>query len=528
MKYVFYRILLTVVTDVVFGLEMIESPRDLVVARNEPVTLNCKVRGDPEPTVLWFKDGEEVVTAKDDPRSHKILLPDNGLFFLRAVHSKKEKDSGVYWCTATNTEGTISSSRGKLDVAYLERDFRELPRDLDVAVGGSAQFTCSPPKGNPVPIIVWKKDGKVLELSERVEGEGEILSIKTVQKSDAGRYQCLAENIAATRETPVIKLGVHEPPYFIQPPPSLRTGVVGSDILLDCIVQGDPTPRVRWSRNKGELDENRAKTVNGKGLLLENIHPNDEGEYECSAENTIGKISGSVQLIVQEPPILTVSPEKNVQIQVGEEIKLTCLATGRPSPTIFWSKEEDNGVLFPGLKDGNVYVTADGSLKIKQAVVENTGRFVCTAVNEVGAAMAQSHVLVYDSSEIGQKMSAAHINVYKHSEEQDLEEARVALQQQLVEIKSIKSLSSSSVEITWRSIGGRTLIHGFLVRYRPTLNRYQDFRSLVVTDTRTDTYTLVELESNTEYDVFIQPYYRSVVGLPTSIKTVSTEESNIP
>ena len=72
--------------------------------------------------------------------------------------------------------------------------------------------------------------------------------------------------------------------------------------------------------------------MNGKGLLLENIHPNDEGklnfhaikanfsefialmnkivifkfifnfclgEYECSAENTIGKISGSVQLIVQ-------------------------------------------------------------------------------------------------------------------------------------------------------------------------------------------------------------------------------------
>ena len=37
------------------ALEMIESPRDLVVARNEPVTLNCKVRGEPEPSVLWFK-----------------------------------------------------------------------------------------------------------------------------------------------------------------------------------------------------------------------------------------------------------------------------------------------------------------------------------------------------------------------------------------------------------------------------------------------------------------------------------------
>ena len=37
------------------SLEILESPRDLIVTRNEPVTLNCKVRGDPEPTVLWYK-----------------------------------------------------------------------------------------------------------------------------------------------------------------------------------------------------------------------------------------------------------------------------------------------------------------------------------------------------------------------------------------------------------------------------------------------------------------------------------------
>jgi hypothetical protein len=38
---------------------------------------------------MFVQDGELVTTAKEDPRSHKILLPDNGLFFLRAVHSKK-------------------------------------------------------------------------------------------------------------------------------------------------------------------------------------------------------------------------------------------------------------------------------------------------------------------------------------------------------------------------------------------------------------------------------------------------------
>ncbi len=43
---------------------------------------------------------------------------------------------------------------------------------------------------------------------------------------------------------------------------------------------------------------------------------------------------------------------------------------------MFWGKEGETSVLFPGMKTGNVYVSADGSLKMKGLVVENSGEFL--------------------------------------------------------------------------------------------------------------------------------------------------------
>ena len=52
----------------------------------------------------------------------RILLPDNGLFFLRAQQGKKERDSGEYWCRASNSAGTVTSRRGHLQVACKSDD----------------------------------------------------------------------------------------------------------------------------------------------------------------------------------------------------------------------------------------------------------------------------------------------------------------------------------------------------------------------------------------------------------------------
>lgn len=58
-----------------------------------------------------------VKIAPQDARSHRVLLPSGGLFFLRVVHGRRESDGGVYWCEASNGLGKARSRNATLTVA---------------------------------------------------------------------------------------------------------------------------------------------------------------------------------------------------------------------------------------------------------------------------------------------------------------------------------------------------------------------------------------------------------------------------
>ena len=51
--------------------EITQHPETSLVTRNEPVTLHCEAKGDPIPEIVWWKNGERVITADMD---HKVSI----------------------------------------------------------------------------------------------------------------------------------------------------------------------------------------------------------------------------------------------------------------------------------------------------------------------------------------------------------------------------------------------------------------------------------------------------------------------
>ncbi|NXB77102.1 HMCN1 protein, partial [Donacobius atricapilla] len=353
------------------------QPGVLDVIVNNPIVLPCGATGTPQPVITWQKEGINVITTGNS----YTVQPSGSLQIARAA----VEDAGTYMCVAQNPAGTaLGKIKLKVQVPPVIKSHME---EYVVAVDQSVTLQCEA-EGYPGPEISWHKAGQQIteSMRSRILSTG-ALQILFVQPGDSGRYTCTAANPAGS-STSSTQLTVHVPPR-IRSTDTQYTVTEGSQAVLSCVTEGIPTPTINWRKDSMLLRDTVGKyqTVPGGDLILDNVVPEDSGSYTCIATNAAGEDTHTVTLTVHVLPAFTELPG-DVALTKGEQLRLTCKATGIPVPRITWTF---NNNIIPAQYDD---VNGHSELLIERVSKEDSGTYVCSAENAVGSIKAIGFVYV--------------------------------------------------------------------------------------------------------------------------------------
>ncbi|XP_078477614.1 immunoglobulin superfamily DCC subclass member 3 [Lampetra fluviatilis] len=276
-----------------------QHPQPVAVEEGGVARFQCLINARPDPLVTWEKN--RTALTEDDDRY--TFLP-SGVLQITGV---RPEDSGYFRCIASNVAGRRRSMDALLTVtpavpAKSSKDPVILsgPQNLTLTVHQTAILECIA-TGNPRPIVSWSRlDGRPIGVEGiQVVGTGNLM-ISDVAVQHAGVYVCAANRPGTrVRRTAQGRLIVQAPPEFMQPPQSV-TRSLGASAVLTCSAQGTPSPRIIWLHNGLPLHQSeRVRLQNSNSTLtIQRVCSEDEGIYQCTAENSAGYTQASARLAV--------------------------------------------------------------------------------------------------------------------------------------------------------------------------------------------------------------------------------------
>ncbi|KAK2566723.1 Hemicentin-1 [Acropora cervicornis] len=335
-----------------------QTPRNQTIPKGRTATFPCTVRGDPTPSIKWYKSNVAVNSGKN-----VVILSNGTLLVTRVTHL----DSGWFTCRAENQAGTIEVKAFLLVADFPV--FTSPPSNASVEEGSSVTLSCRA-HGPDQPIITWLlDDGSGIAVSIVTGGDVQVdpagdLKYAKVASKDRGLHICKACNTAGCKTTISPRFPISPAPVYV---------LSGSTAVLECRPDSSPPATISWTRKGHSL------LATGNKYIVQNAQSVDEGMYSCEATNTYGTAKGNVQLSIGTKAVITDFEQTSPEV---DKVLIKCSVEGDPSPDVTWYL--GNTRLPDKRKYPDYDVTAAASLRVPTAAVV-LHVFLCNCSNPLNS-----------------------------------------------------------------------------------------------------------------------------------------------
>ncbi|TSQ58029.1 Neural cell adhesion molecule 1 [Bagarius yarrelli] len=378
------------------SLQVSITPAQGEVSVGESKFFLCEVVGAVK-GIDWFSpSGEKIESSRQDI----TVIRNDETSSTLTIYNVNTDNAGTYKCVAISgdqqAEATVNVK------IYQKITFKNATSPQEFTEGDDAVIACDV-IGSPPPTITWKHKRAKIQFDKDVRFttlDNSHLQIRGIRKADEGVYTCEARIMARG------EIDFRDIRVVVNVVPTIRvrqvevnaTADINHSATLACDADGFPDPTITWTRSEILLDNGNKYSLNDDSseITIKDVKKLDEGDYTCIARNKAGTSREEVSLRVFVKPKITYL-ENQTTTEMEEQIRLTCEATGDPTPSITWSFGDH---VFPEgeqaswtrpeqhkSEDGSVVARSDArvsSLTLKYVEYTDAGQYLCTASNTVG------------------------------------------------------------------------------------------------------------------------------------------------
>ncbi|XP_015437603.1 PREDICTED: protein turtle isoform X2 [Dufourea novaeangliae] len=397
-------------------LEEEKEPNYLNAGVGEYAVFNCDLdfpHETPIPYILqWNRDGRTIFSWYNghpsvglgyDGRVHLLEDAVNRGYGQGSINltNIRESDQGWYECRVIFPNRT-PNSRNNGTWFHLAIDGENWltipPVNETIMEGESVSFDCVA-KGEK-SVVNWFREGTEISMIEDFKRRASVskdgtLTINSAAMGDLGEYTCVVTGETGEKQSASAFLNVQFKAKVIYAPREVYLPY-GKPALLDCHFRANPPmTNLRWEKDGFLFDPYNVQGVfyrrNGS-LSFSKVDETHSGSYTCTPYNELGTEgpSPTITVIVERPPIFTVTPQNLYIRKLGGTVEIPCDARdGDQSrrPSIVWYK--DGSPISPERT-----IIIGGNLTIERIQEEDRGLYQCAASNEIATVVADTELMV--------------------------------------------------------------------------------------------------------------------------------------